>query len=306
MQETPFKDLGISDDIQASLRNMNFEKPTPVQEPVYYTHLFPPLLALLSTPAPQQHDQHRGSHRRACNDGNDNPQRHIFRIPCLRPASLLCPIFLLCSAPAIRRSAAVRLFLVCKYIFGAMFEGKRRISGAVRALRADIIISCSIEVIQVCFFACSKRRHGKHRYRCFSGERPAVPEVQEQQLCSLRKYRCIFRRLAGCVGKRKAHVHCRRNVSPVEYEPRNHLARIIQNCKNDCLILPLDLLKDLFGNDCSFLRRNQQCLDVYKRQLHILPSFQFHRIFYHFSIIPEVDSKSSLLQKIYYFVYIDW
>ncbi|WP_066646991.1 DEAD/DEAH box helicase [Christensenella timonensis] len=32
MQETPFKDLGISDDIQASLRNMNFEKPTPVQE----------------------------------------------------------------------------------------------------------------------------------------------------------------------------------------------------------------------------------------------------------------------------------
>ena len=32
MQATPFKDLGISDDIRTSLRRMNFEKPTPVQE----------------------------------------------------------------------------------------------------------------------------------------------------------------------------------------------------------------------------------------------------------------------------------
>lgn len=32
VQATPFKDLGISDDIQASLRRMNFERPTPVQE----------------------------------------------------------------------------------------------------------------------------------------------------------------------------------------------------------------------------------------------------------------------------------
>ncbi len=32
MQATPFKDLGISDEIQESLRKMNFEKPTPVQE----------------------------------------------------------------------------------------------------------------------------------------------------------------------------------------------------------------------------------------------------------------------------------
>ncbi len=32
MQGTPFKDLGISDDIQTSLRSMDFEKPTPVQE----------------------------------------------------------------------------------------------------------------------------------------------------------------------------------------------------------------------------------------------------------------------------------
>ena len=32
MQATPFKDLGISDDIRTSLHNMDFEKPTPVQE----------------------------------------------------------------------------------------------------------------------------------------------------------------------------------------------------------------------------------------------------------------------------------
>ncbi len=32
MQATPFKDLGISDDIQVSLDRMKFEKPTPVQE----------------------------------------------------------------------------------------------------------------------------------------------------------------------------------------------------------------------------------------------------------------------------------
>jgi len=32
MQVTPFKDLGISEDIQTSLRRMNFERPTPVQE----------------------------------------------------------------------------------------------------------------------------------------------------------------------------------------------------------------------------------------------------------------------------------
>lgn len=32
MQATPFKDLGITEDIQASLRRMKFERPTPVQE----------------------------------------------------------------------------------------------------------------------------------------------------------------------------------------------------------------------------------------------------------------------------------